>query len=89
MKKSQVLFALALAWLLGIDSTIASDCDDAFSKSGSPFSGTTYNSQVTVGDLSTPDALGQMRGILIAEKMDVITEDVEGGTKRADNHWQG
>jgi hypothetical protein len=34
---------------------------------------------VRVDDLSASDALGQMRGILIAEKMDVLTEDVEGG----------
>lgn len=77
MNKSRLLLALAL--LLSIDCAAASECEGAFSKSGSPFSGTSYNSRITVGDLSAQDALGQMRGILVAEKMDVITEDVDGG----------
>ena len=72
------LVALALA---GASSFAhAGECETNFSKSGSVFSGTDFSSRVTVADLSLADALGQMRGIMISEKMDVITEDLEGGT---------
>lgn len=64
----------------GAQASAAGTCEANFSKSGSPFSGTQYTSAVTVGNLSPADALNQMRGIMIAEKMDVITEDPEGGT---------
>ncbi|MFT3754892.1 MAG: hypothetical protein QM769_02920 [Pseudoxanthomonas sp.] len=62
----------------------AGECESNFSKSGSIFSGTDFSSRVTVADLSTADALAQVRGILIAEKMDVITEDAETGTLLAE-----
>jgi len=58
----------------------AGTCEANFAKSGSPFSGTQYTSAITVDNLSPADALNQVRGIMIAEKMDVITEDPEGGT---------
>lgn len=58
----------------------ANACEANFAKSGSPFSGTQYSSHVTVDSLRPADALNQMRGIMIAEKMDVITEDPDGGT---------
>lgn len=70
------LFALAgaapTAW--------AGECETNFSKSGNILTGTDFSSSVTVPDLSVADAMGQMRGIMIAEKMDVITEDVETGS---------
>lgn len=68
---------------------LASDCDTNFSKSGNPFTGSTYSSHVVVGDLTATDALGQMRGILISEKMDVLTEDVETGTMLAEQRATG
>lgn len=55
-------------------------CEANFAKSGSPFSGTQYSSHITVDSLQPADALSQMRGIMIAEKMDVIAEDPDGGT---------
>jgi hypothetical protein len=68
---------------------LASDCDTNFSKSGNPFTGSTYSSHVVVGDLTATDALGQMRGILISEKMDVLTEDVETGSMLAEQRATG
>lgn len=68
-----VLFAAASA-------AHAGECEDNFKKSGSIFSGTDFGSRVTVPDLSVKDAMGQLRGIMIGEKMDVITEDAETGS---------
>ena len=64
----------------GTQTSAAGTCEANFAKSGSPFSGTQYTSTITVDNLSPTDALNQVRGIMIAEKMDVITEDPEGGT---------
>ena len=58
----------------------AGECEANFRKTGNPLVTTTYASSVTVPNLSTRDALSQMRGILVAEKMDVLADDVEGGT---------
>ncbi|MFY2763513.1 hypothetical protein [Arenimonas sp. MALMAid1274] len=74
----KTLLGLALAG--ASTGAFAGECETNFSKSGSVFSGTDFSSRVTVADLSLADAMGQMRGIMIAEKMDVITEDLEGGT---------
>lgn len=72
------LLSLALAAVA--NAAQAGECEDNFKKSGSPFSGTDFSSVVTVPDQSVADAIGQMRGIMIGEKMDVIAEDIEGGT---------
>jgi len=57
----------------------AGECEDNFTKSGNMFKGNNYNSSVTVQNLSIKDGMGQMRGIMISEKMDVITEDAQSG----------
>ena len=76
----KLLAALTLA-LAGVAPTVwAGECETNFSKTGSLFTGTDFSSNVTVPDLSVADAMGQMRGIMIAEKMDVITEDAETGS---------
>ena len=59
---------------------LAGECESNFKKSGNPLVMTTYSSAVTVPNLTTRDALAQMRGILVAEKMDVMAEDADGGT---------
>lgn len=74
----RVLSALALASFAA--SAHAGDCEDNFKKSGSIFSGVDFSSSVSVSQLTVNDAMGQMRGIMIAEKMDVITEDRDSGT---------
>lgn len=70
---------LALALAAAANAAHAGECEDNFKKSGSAFTGVDFSSVVTVPDQSVADALGQMRGIMIGEKMDVIAEDVEGG----------
>ena len=68
------------ALLLLCAPAFADECEANFRKSGNPLVMTTYSSAVTVPNLSTRDALAQMRGIMVAEKMDVIADDPEGGT---------
>lgn len=72
------LIALALA--AAANAAHAGECETNFKKTGNAFTGVDFSSAVTVPDQSIADAIGQMRGIMIAEKMDVITEDTEGGT---------
>jgi hypothetical protein len=67
----------------------AGECETNFRKSGNPFTGADFSSHITVPGLSIKDALGQMRGILIAEKMDVITEDLAGGTMLVEQRSKG
>lgn len=74
----------ALFLLLSSGVAFAGECEDAFSKSGNAFTSTSFSSHVNIADLAAADALGQMRGILIAEKMDVLSEDVEGGNLLAE-----
>lgn len=66
--------------LLALSSPIfAGECEDNYTKSGNMFKGNVYNSSVSVPNLSMKDGMGQIRGIMINEKMDVITEDAESG----------
>ena len=80
---------LALALLPFAAPALAGECEANFKKSGNPIVMTSYSSAVTVPNLSTRDALAQMRGIMVAEKMDVMAEDADGGTllveQRQDN----
>lgn len=72
---------LAALALLSLSSpALAGECEDNFKKTGNPIVMTTYSSAVTVPNLSRANALAQMRGILVAEKMDVLAEDADEGT---------
>ena len=71
---------LALVLLPFAAPALAGECEANFKKSGNPLVMTSYSSAVTVPNLSIRDALAQMRGIMVAEKMDVMAEDAEGGT---------
>ena len=68
---------------------LAGECEANFKKSGNPIVMTTYSSAVTVPNVSTSDALAQMRGIMVAEKMDVMAEDAEGGTLLVEQRQDG
>ena len=71
---------LALVLLPFAAPALAGECEANFKKSGNPIVMTSYSSAVTVPNLSTRDALAQMRGILVDERMDVMAEDADGGT---------
>jgi hypothetical protein len=67
----------------------AGECEDNFKKSGNPLKGTDFSSSITIPQLSVKDAMGQMRGIMISEKMDVITEDLGTGTMLVEQRSTG
>ncbi len=79
----------AIALLAVSSPVLAGECEDNFRKSGNPIVMTTYSSAVTVPNLSRADALAQMRGIMVAEKMDVMAEDVEQGTLLVEQRQSG
>ncbi len=58
----------------------AATCESNFQKKGNPFVGTTFTSSVTHPDLTVASAIGQMRVIAKNANMDVLSEDVEGGS---------
>ena len=80
---------ILLSLLLTSNTVFAGQCEDNFTKSGGVFKGTNYSSSVTVPNLSVKDGLGQMRGIMISEKMDVLTEDAASGTMLVEQRSTG
>ena len=80
---------VALALLSLSAPALAGECESNFKKSGNPIVMTTYSSAVTVPNLSPRDALAQMRGIMVAEKMDVMAEDADGGTLLVEQRQDG
>jgi len=80
---------LSLALVAATSPVVAGECEDNFKKTGNAFSGVDFSSSVTVPQLSAAHALGQMRGIMISEKMDVITEDAETGTMLVEQRATG
>lgn len=82
---------LAALTLLSLTApALAGECEANFKKSGNPIVTTTYSSAITVPNLGTRDALAQMRGIMVnEEKMDVLAEDLEGGTLLVEQRQTG
>jgi len=80
---------LFLIYLASSSPVLAGQCEDNFTKSGNPFKGTNFSSSVAVASLSIKDGMGQMRSIMISEKMDVITEDFETGTMLVEERSAG
>lgn len=86
---NKLLSTMALILSGAAVTAFAGECEDNFGKSGSVFSGTDFSSRIMVPDSSVKDAMGQVRGIMIAEKMDVITEDLEGGSMLVEQRSTG
>lgn len=83
----KTLIALALA--SAPVAVQAGECEVNFAKTGNAFSGVDFSSRVSVPQLSVTDALGQVRGIMVSEKMDVITEDPTGGVMLVEQRSKG
>lgn len=84
-RKTLITLALASASL----AAQAGECENNFAKTGNAFTGVDFSSRVSVPQLSTADALGQVRGIMVSEKMDVITEDPAGGVMLVEQRSTG
>ena len=72
-------FGLMLIALASASSVCARSCEDNFSKTGNLFKGNVFSSFVEVEALSVPDAMAQMRGIALNDKLNVIAEDLAAG----------
>jgi len=70
----------ALALCAAVHVARADTCEGSFQKKGNPFIGTTYSASVRLQGLTVDSAIGQMRGIAIAEHMDVLSEDAANGS---------
>jgi hypothetical protein len=55
-------------------------CEDTFKKSGNPLSGSKYDAVVRVDGLTVPAAVAQLRGLAIAKKLDILSEDSDNGS---------
>lgn len=73
--------ALAVAVVLTIPATaLAATCEDSFVKRGSALTGLNFTGQVVVPDLAPASAIGQMRGLAIKGKYDIILEEPDAGS---------
>lgn len=78
-----VLGALALCTLVPLAQ--AGECEDRFQKVGrNMLTRVDYSSHVMVPDVSVADAFGQLRSILIASKMVVVSDDPASGAMLAE-----
>ncbi|ALN84262.1 hypothetical protein IEQ11_04270 [Lysobacter capsici] len=71
---------LPLLLLVPSLSAFADQCDDNFTKKGNPITGGEYSTSVKVAGLSTASAIGQMRNIAIGNSMQILDEDLQGGS---------
>lgn len=71
---------LTAALLLVCFPVFAGSCEDSFQKQGNLFTGTSYTASVDVPDSNVKSVMGQMRGIAVGKGMDVLSEDLDGGS---------
>lgn len=69
---------LALS-LVPAASARAQSCDGTFSKKGNPVTGLKYTAVAGVADLTTPNAIRQLRGIVMARGYDVLATEPDAG----------
>ncbi|MCU0886267.1 MAG: hypothetical protein MUC44_15275 [Beijerinckiaceae bacterium] len=69
-----------LAVLFGAAPTAASTCEATFAKKGNPITGLSYTALQSVNDLSTANAINQLRGIVLARGYDVLATEAEAGS---------
>lgn len=58
---------------------LASSCEATFAKTGNPVTGLRYTAIQSVADITTADAVNQLRGILLARDYDVLAVEAETG----------
>ena len=58
----------------------AGSCEDSFAQQGNPISGTRFQAQVTIEDLTPPVAIRQLRGIAATRGYDILSEEADDGS---------
>jgi hypothetical protein len=59
---------------------LAQACEATFAKNGNPITGLKFTATHTVADLSTPDAVNQLRGVVLARGYDVLATEPAAGS---------
>lgn len=72
--------AAALALTTIPATALAGACEDSFVKRGSALTGLNFTAQVAVPDLTPASAIGQMRGVAVRSKYDIILEEHDAGS---------
>lgn len=72
--------AVALAFTTIPAAAFAATCEQSFVKRGSALTGLNFTAQVEVPDLTPASAIGQMRGVAIKGKYDIILEEADAGS---------
>ena len=75
------LFQFLVTALVPVAGAQAQDqtCDATFSKKGNPVTGLKFTAMNSVAELSTRDAINQLRGIVVARGYDVLASEPEAG----------
>lgn len=68
-----------LTMLLPSASLVAQSCEATFVKKGNPITGLKFTATQTVDELSTPDAINQLRGLVLKRGYDVLATEAEAG----------
>ncbi len=71
---------MLFAALLGPAPAFAATCEATFAKKGNPINGLKYTALQSVNDLTTANAINQLRGIVLAKGYDVLATEAEAGT---------
>lgn len=72
--------AVALVIATTPATALAASCEQSFVKRGSALTGLNFTAQVEVPDLTPASAIGQMRGVAIRGKYDIILEEADSGS---------
>lgn len=75
----RLLLTAASVLLLPVASLAAQACEASFTKKGNPITGLKFSARHVVTELSTPDAINQLRGIVLAKGYDVLATEPEAG----------
>lgn len=73
-----LFISLALA-LVTVPAAHAQSCEATFSKKGNPVTGLKFTATANVADVSTPDAINQLRGIVLTRGYDVLATEADAG----------
>ena len=68
------------ALLLAASPAHAATCEEAFVKKGNPITGLRFTAAVTIADLPSAVAIGQMRGIVAAKGYDIMADEAAYGS---------
>lgn len=75
----RLVLTAALLAVVPIGPAIASTCEATFARKGSPVTGLRYTAIQGVPELSTPDAINQLRGIVLGRGYDVLASEPAAG----------